>query len=98
MNDRCSSVGPRRLPKSSTLARLNSLSVHAPDRSAVCEKGRTVLQRNNVRVSTVSTFFVDSLNRAVLEENRSIKTVSETFLSHFIGNVNYLEWLDPLIA
>jgi hypothetical protein len=40
-------------------------------------------------------FFVDSLNRAVLEENRSIKTVSETFLCHFIGNVNYLAWPDP---
>ncbi len=35
-------------------------------------------------------FFVDSLNRAVLGKNRSIKTVSETFLSHFIDNVNYL--------
>jgi len=35
-------------------------------------------------------FFVDSLDRAVLEENRSIKTVSETFLCHFIRNVNYL--------
>jgi anaerobic selenocysteine-containing dehydrogenase len=32
-----------------------------------------------------------------LEENRSIKTVSETFLSHFIVNVNYLAWPDPLI-
>jgi hypothetical protein len=37
-------------------------------------------------------FFVDSLNRAVLEENRSIKTASEPFLCHFIGNVNYLAW------
>jgi hypothetical protein len=35
------------------------------------------------------------LNRAVLEENRSIKTDSETFLCHFIGNVNYLAWPDP---
>ena len=35
------------------------------------------------------------LTRAVLEENRSIKTVSETFLCHFIGNVNYLAWPDP---
>jgi hypothetical protein len=33
-------------------------------------------------------FFVDSLNRAVLEENRSIKTVSETFLYNFISNIN----------
>ncbi len=41
-------------------------------------------------------FFVDSLNRAVLEENLSIKTVSETFLCHFIGNVNYLAWPDPM--
>jgi hypothetical protein len=40
-------------------------------------------------------FFVDSLNRAVLEQNRSIKTVLETFLCHFIGNVNYLAWPDP---
>ncbi len=35
-------------------------------------------------------FVVDSLNRAVLEENRSIKAVLETVLSHFIRNVNYL--------
>ena len=40
-------------------------------------------------------FFVDSLNRAALVENRSIKTDSETFLCHFIGNVNYLAWPDP---
>jgi hypothetical protein len=40
-------------------------------------------------------FFVDSLNWAVLGENRSIKTVSETFLKHFIRNVNYLPWPDP---
>ena len=40
------------------------------------------------------SFFVESLNRAVLEENRSIKTVSETFLDHFIVNVNYLAWPD----
>ena len=37
-------------------------------------------------------FFVDSLNRAILEENRSIKTDSETFLRHFIRNVNYLAY------
>jgi len=29
------------------------------------------------------------------EENRSIKTVSEPFLCHFIGNVNYLAWRPP---
>ena len=33
---------------------------------------------------------IDSLNRAVLGENWSIKDVLETFLDHFIGNVNYL--------
>ena len=38
----------------------------------------------------------NSVNRAVLEENRSIKTVSETFLRHFIRNVNYLTWPDPM--
>ena len=42
-----------------------------------------------------SHFFVDSLNRAVLEENRSTKTVSKTFLFHFIRNVNCLAWPDP---
>ena len=31
-----------------------------------------------------------------MEENRSIKTVSETFLRHFFGNVNYLAWPDPI--
>ena len=36
----------------------------------------------------------NSVNRAVLEENRSIKTVSETFLRHFVRNVNYLTWPD----
>jgi hypothetical protein len=36
-----------------------------------------------------------SLNGAVLGENRWIKTVSETFLRHFIGNVNCLAWPDP---
>jgi hypothetical protein len=40
-------------------------------------------------------FFVDSPNRAILEDNRSIKAVSETFLGHFICNVNYLAWPDP---
>jgi drug/metabolite transporter (DMT)-like permease len=30
-----------------------------------------------------------------LEENRSIKTVSERFLCHFIVNINYLAWPDP---
>jgi len=40
-------------------------------------------------------FFVDSLNWAVLGENRSIKNVSKTFLKHFIRNVNYLAWPDP---
>ena len=43
MNDQCSTVGAGRLPKFSALARLNSLSVHRPGRSAVCEKGRTDL-------------------------------------------------------
>ena len=28
-------------------------------------------------------------------KNRSIKTISETFLNHFIRNVNYLAWPDP---
>ena len=28
-------------------------------------------------------------------ENRWIKTVSRTFIRHFIGNVNYLAWPDP---
>ncbi|MDB4442673.1 HDOD domain-containing protein [bacterium] len=41
-------------------------------------------------------FFVDFLNRAVLEENRSIKTVSGTLLCHFIFNVNYLPRPDPM--
>ncbi len=40
-------------------------------------------------------FFVDSLNWAVLGENRSIKTVSETSLKHFIPYINYLAWPDP---
>ena len=35
---------------------------------------------------------IDSLNRAVLEENRSIKTVSETCFC----NINYLAWPDPI--
>ena len=39
--------------------------------------------------------FVDSLNWAVLGENRSIKIVSQTFLKHFIRNVNCLAWPDP---
>ncbi len=34
-------------------------------------------------------------NGAVLEENRSIKTDSEAFLCHFIGNVKYLAWPGP---
>ena len=41
-------------------------------------------------------FFVDSLNSAVLEENRLIKIYLETFLGRFIGNVNYLAWPDPI--
>jgi GGDEF domain-containing protein len=40
------------------------------------------------------TFFVESLNRAVLEENRSIKTVSESLLCHFTCKINYLPRLD----
>jgi hypothetical protein len=40
-------------------------------------------------------FFLDSLNRAVFVQNRSIKAVSENFLGHYIGNVNYLAWPDP---
>jgi hypothetical protein len=36
-----------------------------------------------------------SLNRAVLEQNRSIKTVLETVLCHLVCNVNYLAWPDP---
>ena len=40
-------------------------------------------------------FLVLSLKRVVLEENRSIKTDSETFLCHFTCNVNYLAWPDP---
>jgi hypothetical protein len=43
-------------------------------------------------------FFVDSLNWAVLGENRSIKTVSKTFLKHFISSVNYLAWPDPSLG
>ena len=41
-------------------------------------------------------FFVDSLNRAVFEENRSIRTDSETFFYSYICNVNYLAWPDPI--
>jgi hypothetical protein len=40
-------------------------------------------------------FFVDSLKWAVLEENRSIKADLETFLGHFLRNVNHLAWPDP---
>ena len=40
-------------------------------------------------------FSVDSLNGAVFEENRSIKTDSETFLCPFIGNANCLALPDP---
>ncbi len=40
-------------------------------------------------------FFVDSLNKAVFVENRSIKTDLETVLCHFNCNVNYLAWPDP---
>jgi hypothetical protein len=29
-------------------------------------------------------------------ENRSIKTISESVFNHFICNVNYLPWPDPL--
>jgi hypothetical protein len=47
------------------------------------------------RVFLHEPFFVDFLNRAVLEENRAIKAVSKTFLKHFIRNVNYLAWPDP---
>jgi len=41
-------------------------------------------------------FFVDSLKWAVLEENRSIKVDLETFLGHFLRNVNHLAWPDPI--
>ena len=40
-------------------------------------------------------FFVESLLRAVLAKNRSIKANSATFLWHFISNVIYLAWPDP---
>jgi len=40
-------------------------------------------------------FFVESLNRAVLEENQSIKANLETFLGHFLRSVNHLAWPDP---
>jgi hypothetical protein len=40
-------------------------------------------------------FCVASLNGAVLEENRSIKTVSETFLKNFFRHVNCLARPDP---
>jgi len=46
-------------------------------------------------MSFCTSHFVESLNRAVLAENRSIKTISERFLCHFISNVNYLAWPDP---
>ena len=50
----------------------------------------------NIMSFCTSHFLVDSLKWAVLEENRSIKAVSETFLCHFIRYVNYLTWPDPL--
>ncbi len=40
-------------------------------------------------------FSVDSLKRTVWGGNRSIKTISGTFLDYFICNVNYLPWPDP---
>jgi len=43
-------------------------------------------------------FFVDSLNRAVLGAKLMDYTVSEMFLRHFIGNVNYLAWPGPSLA
>jgi hypothetical protein len=39
-------------------------------------------------VFLLEPFLVDSLNRAVSEENQSIKTDLEMFLCHFICNVN----------
>ncbi len=44
----------------------------------------------------MSHFSLILFNRAVLEENRSIKTDSETFLCHFIGKVNCLAWSKPV--
>jgi hypothetical protein len=49
----------------------------------------------NIMSYFARAIFVDSLNWPVFEENRSIKTDSETVLCHFIGNVNYLAWPDP---
>ena len=43
-------------------------------------------------------FSGDSLKRTVWGGNRSIKTISGTFLDHFICNVNYLPWPRPLAA
>ncbi len=43
----------------------------------------------------MSRFLIDSLNRAVLGEIRSIKAVLEAILGHFICDVNYLPWPDP---
>ena len=40
-------------------------------------------------------FFAESLNRAVLAENRSIKADLKTCLCHLFRNVNYLAWPDP---
>jgi hypothetical protein len=43
-------------------------------------------------------FFSESLNRAVLRENRPIKADFETLLCQIIINVNYLAWPDPLTS
>jgi hypothetical protein len=41
-------------------------------------------------------FFVDSLNRAVLEGNWSIKIILKAFFGYFNCNVNYLAWPVPM--
>jgi hypothetical protein len=41
-------------------------------------------------------FFVESLNRAVLAENQSIKAYLETFSGHFLRNVSHFPWPDPM--
>ena len=65
-----------------------------------CSKPKGFFHLLNKRFTADSNvlcpFFVDSLNRAVLEQNRSIKGDLETFLRHFLRNVNHLAWPDPL--
>ena len=45
-------------------------------------------------VFLLGPFFVESLNRAVLAENRSFKADLETFLWHFSCKAKQLAWPD----